>query len=75
MADTTDNRADNVDEDEMLIILVQGKDFLYDKSSNRYKDVQKKNEAWDEIASEMYLVTERPMDGKIFEKFTVIILI
>lgn len=57
------------DVDEILISLVEDKALLYDKSSAQYKDNQKKNEAWIDIASRMFIMTEKPTEGIIFMVF------
>lgn len=60
-----DSWPDVIDEDEVLINLVAEKSILYDKSSSQFKDTQKKTEAWNDIASEMCIITESPTEGKM----------
>lgn len=50
---------DNVGVDEAIILLVKERSFLYDKSSFSFKNIDKKNHAWEEIAAEVTNLTGR----------------
>ncbi|XP_043474286.1 uncharacterized protein LOC122506258 [Leptopilina heterotoma] len=60
----------NVDVDEAIILLVKERSFLYDKSSFSYKNIDKKNHAWEEIAAEVANLTGREIQSdKVINKW------
>lgn len=54
-----------VDADEMLVVMIQEGSILYDESLSEYKNKDKKRDAWNEIASNMFIMTETPTEGTI----------
>lgn len=50
---------ENYDLNKILIHLVQGHNLLYDKSSDDYKNVTKKNDIWKKITREIDATSKR----------------
>lgn len=58
--------AQSVDPKEILINLVEQCPIIYDREREDFRDVTKKRKTWNEIASEMYLVTQKEYSGYHF---------
>ncbi|XP_051165606.1 uncharacterized protein LOC127284275 [Leptopilina boulardi] len=54
----------DVSVDEIIIFLVKERSYLYDKSSYSYKNNDKKNNAWEEIAQQVFEITGTPITAE-----------
>lgn len=54
----------NEDLNESLIHLVQQYPILYNKKAKLYRNHHKKSKVWEEIASEISIISKHPTKGK-----------
>lgn len=57
------SECDEIDIKELLISLVSPYDYLYSKKSKEFKNVTKRKQKWQEIATKIFTISNKETSG------------